>query len=222
MPMMKYAILLLAGVIAASAAEPQVNISLLDNTVLCVRASRVPADVTDQIRAATAPSHITGTVLDLRFADDAATNAANYFIHRKLPLVVLVNGQTTGPAAALARQLRDSASAVLIGDTNSPADLSPDIEVAVSANDEKKFQEDPFVKAPAIPASELSPTNDLASFIDHTSEADLVRKRIKDGEEDGDISTPRAAPPQPVIRDPALARAVDLLQALAVLHPARG
>ena len=35
-------------------------------------------------------------------------------------------------------------------------------------------------------------------------------------------STPRAEPAQPVIRDPALARAVDLLKALAVLHKPRG
>jgi hypothetical protein len=62
----------------------------------------------------------------------------------------------------------------------------------------------------------------LLGFVDHTSEADLVRKRIKDGESDGAIATPRAEPPQPVIRDPALARAVDLVKALAALHPARG
>ena len=46
--------------------------------------------------------------------------------------------------------------------------------------------------------------------------------RVKDGDDDGSVSTPRADPPQPVIRDPALARAMDLLKALAALHPARG
>jgi hypothetical protein len=44
---------------------------------------------------------------------------------------------------------------------------------------------------------------------------------VKDGDED-DAATPRAEPSQPVIRDPALARAVDLFKALAALHPARG
>jgi hypothetical protein len=37
-----------------------------------------------------------------------------------------------------------------------------------------------------------------------------------------EVLSPRPAPPQPVIRDPALARAVDLLKALAILHPAHG
>ena len=122
----------------------------------------------------------------------------------------------------LVAQLRADAAAVLIGSTNSPASLTPDIVVAVGAEEEKKFQEDPFLKAAAAPPAEMSATNELLAFVDHTSEADLVRKRIKDGEDDGEVTQPRVEPPQPVIRDPALARAVDLLKALAALHPARG
>lgn len=219
--MTKYFFLFLAGALSAGAVELPMKISVLDGSVLCVRASRVPENITDQIHATTMPNHLAGTVLDLRFADGAATNAADYFMHRKSPLVILVNGQTRGAAAALATQLRTSASAVLIGNTNSE-NLSPDIVVGVGLDDEKKFQDNPFFSVVTAPAGNLSATNDLLAFIDHTSEADLVRKRIKDGEGDGEVSTPRAEPPQPVIRDPALARAVDLLQALAALHPARG
>jgi len=219
--MKKHLALFLAAVLTAGATELPVKISVLDGSVLYVRASRVPENVMDQIHATTMPGHLAGTVLDLRFADGAATNAADYFIHRKSPLVILVNSQTRGTAAELATQLRTAASAVLIGSTNSE-NLSPDIVVAVGLEAEKKFQENPFFTVTAIPGGNLSATNDLMAFIDHTSEADLVRKRIKDGDGDGEISTPRAEPPQPVIRDPALARAVDLLQALAALHPARG
>jgi hypothetical protein len=222
--MKKCAILFFAAwaALAATAAEPPITVSVLDNTILWVRASRVPDNVPDQIQAATVSKHLAGTVLDLRFADDAATNTADYFIHRKSPLVILINSQTRGAAATLATQLRTSASAVLIGSTNSPQNLLPDIVVAVNANDEKRFQDDPFSKtAVAAPFDGISATN-LLAFVDHTSEADLVRKRIKDGDEDGDAATPRAEPPQPVIRDPALARAIDLLKALAALHPARG
>jgi len=172
----------------------------------------------DQIRATAVPGHLAGTVLDLRFADDAATNTADYFLQRKLPLVILINSQTRGAAAALAEQLRAKAPAVLIGNTNSPASLSPDIVVAVSADEELKFQDDPFLKPGAGPANSLSVSNSLLAFVDHTSEADLVRKRIKDGDDDGEISKPRAEPLLPVIRDPALARAVDLLKALAALQ----
>jgi len=247
--MKKNAILLPVFLLAAlttGAAEPPVKLSILDNTVLCVRASRVPDDVNDQIRATALPSHLAGTVLDLRFADDAATNAADYFIHRKSPLVILVNSRTRGPAANLATQLRASAAALLIGSTNSPTELAPDILVAVSADDEQKFQDNPFFVATS-PFGNLSATN-LLAFVDHTSEAELVRKHIKDGEEDGAGPGPAAEPPtaarikeratdgggaiedsfahaeasHPIVRDPALARAMDLLKALAALHPARG
>jgi hypothetical protein len=207
--------------LTAIAGETSVNVSVLDNVVLCVRASRVPEDVREQIRAATVPSHLSGTVLDLRFADDAAPNAADYFIRQKSPLVLLINGDTRGTAATLAIQLRNSADAVLIGSTNSSGELRPDIVVSVSTDDEKKFQDNPFFKTEDSPLPSLSGTN-LLAFVDHTSEADLVRKRIKDGEQDGSLSTPRAEPPRPIVRDPALARAMDLLKALAVLHTARG
>jgi hypothetical protein len=225
MEMKKYVVLFVVAALTATtvgASELPLKISVLDNAVLCVRASHLPGDVKEQIRAADVPSHLAGTVLDLRFADGAATNAGDYFLRRKLPLVILVNGQTRGPAAALAQQLRTDALAVLIGSTNTPASLSPDIVVAVGAEDEKRFQEDPFFTAAVSLPSSMSATNDLMAFVDHTSEADLVRKRIKDGDDDGEISAPRAEPPQPVIRDPELARAVDLLKALAVLHQARG
>jgi hypothetical protein len=197
------------------------KVSVLDNAVLCLRASHVPDDVREQIRAATIPRHLSGTVLDLRFADGAATNAADFFTHGKSPLVILVNSQTRGPAAKLAADLRNSGSAILIGSTNLPNGLSPDIVVSVSADDERKFQDDPFLaESPSLPGA-ASPTN-LLAFVDHTSEAELVRKRVKDGEDEGDVASPRAEPPQPVVRDPALARAMDLLKALAVFHPARG
>jgi hypothetical protein len=222
--MKRYVLLFLAIALSAGAAEPLLKISVLDNAVLFVHASRMPENITEQIHAAALPSHLTGTVLDLRFADGAETNAADYFIQHKSPLVILVNSQTRGAAAALATQLRASASAILIGSTNSASagNLSPDVVVAVSADDEKKFQDNPFFKTATGPSGSLSSTNNLMAFVDHTSEADLVRKRVKDGEDDGSVLTPRPEPPQPVIRDPALARAMDLLKALALLHPARG
>lgn len=218
--MKRCAILCLAAALAtlaARATEP-LRVSVLDDAVLCLRASRVPENVTEQIRAADVPNHLAGTVLDLRFADGAATNAADYFLHHHSPLVILINGQTRGDAALLAAQLRASSAAVLIGSTNPPANLAPDITVAVSSDDEKKFQDDPFLKTAS--AVTVSPTN-LLAFVDHTSEAELVRKRVKDGDET-DTSSPRAEPPQPVVRDPALARAMDLLKALAALHPVHG
>jgi hypothetical protein len=56
--------------------------------------------------------------------------------------------------------------------------------------------------------------------VDHTSEADLVRAKVKDGSQDEDSKTFRARPepPRPFIRDPVLARAVDLIEALAIVR----
>jgi hypothetical protein len=216
------ALVLLATVVTAWTAETPLKISLLGNDILCVRASRLPEHFAEQLRAASPTNRLAGTVLDLRFADGAASDAADCFNRTKSPLVILVNSQTRGTAAALATQLRASASAIVIGSTNSPGEIAPDIAVAASVDDEKRFQDNPYATADTRRAALFSGTNSLLTFVDHTSEAELVRKRIKDGDEDGEPATPRAAPPLPVIADPALARAVDLLKALAVLHQPRG
>ena len=61
-------------------------------------------------------------------------------------------------------------------------------------------------------------TNNPLPFIDHTTEADLVREKIKDGDEDENLPPRAAEPPKPFIRDPVLARAVDLIKGLAVVR----
>ena len=212
---------LLIGCLVAPARAAEPEISLLDNSVLRVRANPFPEDFAARLRAAEPTNRLAGTVLDLRFADSVATNAAEQFIRRQSPLVILVNSQTRGGAAALVAQLRADSSVIVIGSTNPPGKISPDIAVTVSVDDEKQFVENPYFKA-ASPSRPLSGTNNLLAIVDHTSEAELVRKRIKDGDEDTAPTPPRIEPPQPVIRDPALARAVDLLKALAVLHKSRG
>jgi len=222
--MKKWALIFVAVsslVLAGRAAEPEV--SLLESNVLCVRVGQLPENFAKQLRAAEPTNLIAGIVLDLRFADGAATgDAAGYFASKKTPLVILVNSQTRGAAAVLVAQLRAATAAIVIGSTNPPGKILPDIAVSESAADEEKFQENPFAQSSTNAPGALSATSNLLAFVDHTSEAELVRKHVKDGEEDGDFATPRAAPPQPVIADPALARAVDLLKALAILHKSRG
>jgi len=208
-------------VVAGRAAEPAV--SLLESNVLRVRVNQLPENFAEQLGAAEPTNIIAGIVLDLRFADgDSAGDAAGYFARQKTPLVILVNSQTRGAAVTLVKQLRAAMPVIVIGSTNPPGKILPDIAVSESAVDEKKFQDNPFAQAAASPPGALSATNNLLAFVDHTSEAELVRLHVKDGDEDGGVVTPRAAPPQPVIADPALARAVDLLKALAILHKSRG
>jgi len=214
-------LMVVAGLVTAiCAAEPA--ISLLDKSVLRVQASQLAENPAAQLRAAEATNKLAGVVLDLRFADNVATNVADEFHHKKLPLVILVNGETHGPAAALVSQLRSSANAVVIGSTNRPGEITPDIAVSASAEDEKNVQENPYREKTSVPLDAFSATSNLLELVDHTSEDVLVRKRIKDGDPDTGLEVPRAEPAQPVISDPALARGLDLLKALAALHPARG
>jgi len=222
--MKKCAILFLAAAGSALAAGPALKISVLENDVLCVRAGSVTETFSAALHAAGPTNKISGMVLDLRFAGgDSPADAAGYFSRHPCPLVILVNSQTSGAAAALAAQLRAARTGVIIGSTNPPATVAPDITVAVSGADEKQFQENPLGPPAADQPFFLSESNNLLPFIDHMSEAELVRKRIKDGEEDsGSVAPANVEPGVPVIRDPALARAVDLLKAVAALHPARG
>jgi hypothetical protein len=96
--------------------------------------------------------------------------------------------------------------------------------VTVKIADEKKYLENPYAAlAQSDETNAAASTNHFGAFIDHTTEADLVREKIKDGDEDEDAPPPKPAEPQkPFIHDPVLARAVDLIHALAVVHPSHG
>jgi hypothetical protein len=101
--------------------------------------------------------------------------------------------------------------------------LKPDITVAIDTNNEKTFLNDPYAALSTNQTSLLIGTNDIMPYVDHTSEAQLVDERRKDGADDDTTPpAPRAEPPRPVIHDPVLARAVDLIKGLAVIRAARG
>jgi hypothetical protein len=221
-----WAILLAAQIAArAGAAETApLSAALLDNDVLRLRVQNLSGNFAEELLAVQPTNRLAGVILDLRSADgdkNAATAASDFFAGKKFPLVILVNGQTRGSAAALAADLRTAGDGILVGSPDFTGTAKPDIAVTVAGEDEKNFLVNPFFMPAPQKNLLLSATNEFAEFVDHTSEDDLVRKRVKDGEED-DAATPRVEPSQPVIRDPALARALDLFKALAALHPARG
>jgi hypothetical protein len=201
---------------------------VLEGDVIYLRISQAGTNLADEIgnadTALPVSNKVIGIVLDLRFAtgDDpvAVKPVSDWLASKKLPLAILVNSQTGGAAVALAATLREGRAGLIFGGT--PPDLKPDITVTVAAADEKNFLENPYGLPVTNSAVALSATNDLLPFIDHTSEAELVSKKIKDGEDDGDNATTTLSPAPPVIRDPALARALDFLKALAILRPARG
>jgi hypothetical protein len=194
---------------------------VLENNVGYLHIAKTDKDLVDAIPAALvrleATNTIAGIVVDLRFAggnDTGDLPAIEHLLEQtKLPLAILINGQTADASAKLAEDLREENTGLVFG---SAADnFQPDISVQANADDQKEFINDPY----AVPqgASAADSTNLLTLVdIDHTTEADLVREKIKDGEQD---DTDHAFTPlKPFIHDPVLARAVDFIKGVAALH----
>ena len=208
---------------------PLARAVVLENNVAYLHVGQVANGLADEIQSAqtalAATNKIIGTVLDLRFADGndlaAVNTTTNWFADGRQPLVILVNSETRGAAAAWATALRMARAGLILGNST---EIKPDIAVAVKTADEKKFLENPYAAPAAGETNASAATNvNLSTFIDHTSEADLVREKIKDGDQDEDSMPARPAEPQkPYLRDPALARAVDLIKALAMVRQPRG
>lgn len=234
-------VLALAGLLAAQISSradtiPQSGTALakyatLESNVAYLQVGQVGKNLADEIHAAQSAlavsNKIAGTVLDLRFADgndfEAAKAAANLFAAKKLPLAILVNGGTRGEAVALAAMLREAREGLVFGSatqgTKTAGPIQPDIAIKVGLDDERVLMENPYA-APALNGTNApAATNNLLPFVDHMSEADLVRAKIKDGDEFEPVPVDRASvPPKPFIRDPVLARAVDLIKGLAVVR----
>jgi len=212
-----------AGVLPA---EP-VKSSVLESNIIYFQANSAGKDLLAALQSipAGATNRIIGIILDLRFAAGtdigASRSAADVLAGKKLPLAVLVNTQTAGAATALAKDLQESHSALVFG--NATAEVKPDVAVSVAATDEKEFLENPYGMAATNRAPVASAkTNEFLPIIDHTSEADLVRARIKDGEDDSNLQPERLAePPAPFIRDPVLARGIDFIKGVSILRLSR-
>ncbi len=184
-------------------------------------------DISSALDGLEATNPIAGVVLDLRFAkgttDAGVAPAERLLEEKKLPLAILINTQTAAPAARLAEDLREANTGLVFG--ASPDNFQPDIRISVSTNEEIAFLKSPYAILNESNMDSEADTNLLPYVdIDHTTEADLVREKIKDGEE-VPVSGPgpeEAAPPsKPFIRDPVLAHGVDFIKGLAVLHLSR-
>ena len=115
------------------------------------------------------------------------------FASKKLPLAILVNDETRGAAETLASELRAARAGLIFESVAGPAagtnsetaaPAHPDIAVAIGAEDERALMENPYAVPAPDDTNSRSATNSLLPFVDYTSEADLVRAKIKDGEED--------------------------------------
>jgi hypothetical protein len=214
---------LFAAQFARADAGDLVKFSVLENDVAYLRVGNVGKNLLGEIQSQDATTNkISGIILDLRFAggemSESVNGVADLLAQKKLPVAVLIDAETHGAALELAKSLRGSKAGLIFGDSK---DLKPDILISANAADEKNFLENPYgtVSTNAIPLASTKTTNDFLPYVDHTTEADLVRARIKDGEEDENLAKQRAVEPQkPFIRDPVLARGVDFIKGLAVLR----
>ncbi len=149
----------------------------------------------------------------------------------------LIVGSRTAGQAMVAQEyplsngdrLRIFTAAVQAGESTllSAQGLKPDIAVEVSPEDERAYYADPFREpgrtnvivglnwsAAGQPATNRARRARL-------NEAELVRERREGVIFDGQTGAADAAPEKPVVQDPSLARALDVLKGLSVVRQSR-
>jgi len=145
---------------------------------------------------------------------------------------LILGSRTAGSAMVMedfplkdGEHLRIGSTPVTLGDGTplSTGGIKPDIDVTVSAEAERAFYADAFLVVSNPPSS--SSTNMEASATNQTkvrfNEAELVREH-RAGENPDEMTAKRPPEPQaPVVSDPALARALDLLKGLAVVRQSK-
>jgi hypothetical protein len=148
---------------------------------------------------------------------------------------LLLGGPTAGRARAWeefplrsGQRLRIAAAPVKLGDGTPLPDegLKPDIEVDVPPQQERVLYENPY--GPPGETNLLAAAGEDSGAVTNRpvrrfrpTEADLVRARREGRSLTNEPPTREPAPLRPVIRDPALARAVDLIKGLAVVRATR-
>ena len=148
---------------------------------------------------------------------------------------LILGGQTAGQAMIAQEfplkngdRLRIATAPIQLADgsTISAQGLKPDILVEISAEDERGYYADAYkasggsdlTNGVSVPAFNQSGTTNRAARRLRFNEAELVRER-REGLSEADLSGTRDREPErPVVSDPALARALDLLKGLAVVR----
>jgi hypothetical protein len=148
--------------------------------------------------------------------------------------VGLILGRRTAGRAMIAQEfplkggerLRIATAPIELGDgsTMSAQGLKPDILVEITEEDERGYYAEPYkvtadlTNGVGLPAASQGGTNSRALRRPRFNEAELVRER-REGLSEADLSGAREREPdKPLVSDPALARALDLLKGLAVVR----
>ena len=154
---------------------------------------------------------------------------------REAGAALILGGTTRGAAMTTqdfqlknGQQLRIATAPVKLGNGEALSKgVKPDIEVKISPELERAFLEDPYVistrtNLASAPGSSVSAATTNRPTRRRPNEADLVRARRDGFSLEGEFPVGSdLEPEQPILRDPTLARAVDLLKGLAVVRRAR-
>ena len=159
-------------------------------------------------------------------------------ILRQAAAALIIGNKTAGQAMIMQEyplkngdRLRIATTPVKLGDGTelSSKGLAPDIAVEVSSDDERAYYADAFRVVPRgnmLASQTLSLTN-AANGITRTNrrprlnEAELVRERKEGLTPEADLSLSRDVEAEgPMVHDPALARALDVLKGLAIVRRA--
>jgi hypothetical protein len=125
-------------------------------------------------------------------------------------------------------QLRIASAPITLGDGTSlsSSGIKPDIDVSISEQQERAFYADEFLVVPntnRMAGASTNVTGESNESPDHVlfNEAELVREH--NAGENPDEQTAKRPPEVkvPVVSDPTLARALDLLKGLAVVRQNR-
>ena len=178
----------------------------------------------------------TDAILVHRFTTGAAEALAAAM--RESGAGLILGGRTAGQAMVAqdfplknGDQLRIATAPVQLGDGSTLAaqGIKPDIAVAVTQEEERAYYGDAFKlagRADLAAVAGLSLTNppsgtNRAPRRPRFNEAELVRER-REGLSEGDLTGAKERESdKPMVYDPALARALDLLKGLAVVRQSR-
>jgi hypothetical protein len=155
---------------------------------------------------------------------------------RQTDVALVLGGRTAGQAAIMqdyplstGQKLRIAVAPVKLGDgsTLSMQGIKPDIMVDVSPAEELSYFADAYRDSSSTNPSmgSLVSSNTMVSVTNRAgrrmrlNEAELVRERKEGILNDSDFSVEQESEPaEPVVRDPALARALDVLKGLALVR----
>ena len=138
---------------------------------------------------------------------------------------VLVGARTAGSAAQTrlfplphGHQLRLAVAPVRLADGTplSPGGVEPDVKVSVAREAELAWLNNPY--HPEGPAQEAGLPGTRGPRRPRIDEAALVRALRRGSEPGSDLGEEPTAPEPAVLRDPALARALDLIKAVSILQ----